>query len=89
MGTMVDSNVLWSEKSFIPRNANFDLNVNLFGRKMDLLNFDLQLRNTEKLIEKYLSGYPQQSTPKEQTKVNEVALALHDTKVVETIMKII
>ncbi|XP_067679783.1 uncharacterized protein [Haliotis asinina] len=56
-GAMVDSNLIFSEKSFIPRSAMVNLTVDLFGNSINLLEIGGRIEGLEYLLETYLGPY--------------------------------
>ncbi|XP_050403910.2 uncharacterized protein LOC126819756 [Patella vulgata] len=58
-GAMVESNIIWSSKSFIPRSANLNLTVDLFGNSVNLMDMGGRIEGLEYLLETYLGplGY--------------------------------
>lgn len=52
MGGKVESNVIWSTKSYIPRSANLNLTVDLFGQSLNLLEVGGRVEGAEILLEK-------------------------------------
>lgn len=51
MGAKVDSNVIFSQKSFIPRSANLNLTIDLFGHAINFLEFGGRVQGVEKILE--------------------------------------
>lgn len=56
-GAMVDSNLIFSEKSFVPRSAMMNLTVDLFGNSINLLEIGGRIEGLEYLLETYLGPY--------------------------------
>ena len=56
-GAMVESNLIWSGKSFIPRSAMVNLTVDLFGNSMNLFEMGGRVEGLEYLLETYLGPY--------------------------------
>ncbi|XP_046338509.2 uncharacterized protein LOC124119888 [Haliotis rufescens] len=56
-GAMLESNVIFSNKSAIPRSAMFNMTVDLFGNSLNLFELGGRMEGVEYLIEKYLSQY--------------------------------
>ena len=52
-GAKVESNLVWSSKSFIPRSAMLNLTVDLFGSSMNLLEVGGRIEGMEYLMERY------------------------------------
>lgn len=67
----MESNLIWSEKSFVPRSANLNLTLDLFGTSVNFLELGARTQGVEGLLEHYLSGYSQKST-QEKTGEGEV-----------------
>ncbi|XP_060596717.1 uncharacterized protein LOC132750705 [Ruditapes philippinarum] len=58
-GAMIDSNLIWSSKSFVPRSASLNLTMNLFGESMNLFEIGGRVEGLESLLESYFGpvGY--------------------------------
>ncbi|XP_067677413.1 uncharacterized protein [Haliotis asinina] len=56
-GAMLESNVIFSDKSAIPRSAMVNMTVDLFGSSLNLLEVGGRAEGVEYLIEKYLSQH--------------------------------
>ncbi|KAK6188791.1 hypothetical protein SNE40_004897 [Patella caerulea] len=56
-GAMVESNVIWSSKSFIPRSAMVNLTVDLFGNSVNLFEVGGRIEGLEYLLETYLGPF--------------------------------
>ena len=52
-GAKVDSNVIFSQKSFIPRSANLNLTIDLFGHAINFLEFGGRVQGMEKILENF------------------------------------
>jgi len=55
----VDSNVIWSGRSFLPRSASLNLSVNIMGEEMNLFEVGARVEGLETLLESYFGprGY--------------------------------
>ncbi|XP_041360319.1 uncharacterized protein LOC121376501 [Gigantopelta aegis] len=53
-GAMVESNVIWSSRSFLPRSAMVNFTVDLFGQSVNLLEIGGRVEGLEYLLESYL-----------------------------------
>ena len=55
----IDSNFVWSSRSFIPRSATLNLTMDLFGESMNLFELGGRVEGLEYLLETYFgpSGY--------------------------------
>lgn len=55
----VDSNLIWSSRSFIPRSGTFNLTFDLFGEAMNLFEIGGRVEGLETLMETYFGpmGY--------------------------------
>ena len=51
-GAKVDSNVIFSQKSFIPRSANLNLTIDLFGQAINFLEVGSRIQGLEKEMER-------------------------------------
>ncbi|XP_041357420.1 apolipophorins-like [Gigantopelta aegis] len=56
-GAMLESNLIWSPKSFIPRSAMVNLTVDLFGNSINLFDLGGRVEGLEYLLETYLGPY--------------------------------
>ena len=52
-GAMVESNVIFSSRSFVPRSAMVNITVDLFGQSMNLLEVGGRVEGLEYLLESY------------------------------------
>ena len=50
-GAMMESNVIFSSESFIPRSAMVNLTVDMFGESMNLLEVGGRVQGMEKMVE--------------------------------------
>jgi hypothetical protein len=50
----VESNVIYSQNSFLPRSTSLNLTTEIFGHKINLLEIDTRQENLDKLMEHYL-----------------------------------
>ncbi|XP_062612312.1 LOW QUALITY PROTEIN: uncharacterized protein LOC134274081 [Saccostrea cucullata] len=59
MGGMLDSNLIWSPESFIPRSVSANLSVEMFGHSVNLLEIGGRAEGLDYLLESYFgpSGY--------------------------------
>lgn len=53
MGGSVESNLIMSSQSYIPRSASFNLTAELFGRSFNFLDFGVRGQGFEELLEKH------------------------------------
>uniref|UniRef100_A0A1C9ZV19 Apolipophorin long isoform n=1 Tax=Uroteuthis edulis TaxID=55720 RepID=A0A1C9ZV19_9MOLL len=67
-GAKVDSNVIFSQKSFIPRSANLNLTIDLFGHAINFLEFGGRVQGTETILENFF-GASGTKTPAMKTRV--------------------
>ncbi|VDI44373.1 Hypothetical predicted protein [Mytilus galloprovincialis] len=58
-GAAIDSNLIWSSKSFLPRSAMTNLTVDLFGHSVNLFEFGGRVEGLEYFLESYFGpeGY--------------------------------
>ncbi|XP_071088621.1 uncharacterized protein [Haliotis cracherodii] len=56
-GAMLESNVIFSDKSFFPRSAMLNMTVDLFGNSLNLFELGGRMEGVEYLIENYLGPY--------------------------------
>jgi Domain of unknown function (DUF1943)/Lipoprotein amino terminal region len=59
VGGSVDSNIIFSEKSYLPRSLSFNLTTNLFGENINLLEIGGRLEGFEDIVENFFGpeGY--------------------------------
>lgn len=71
-GASIDSNVVWSSKSFLPRSAMTNITFDLFGHSVNLLEIGGRMEGLEYFLESYFgpNGYFQENDVKEVTKQN-------------------
>jgi hypothetical protein len=69
-GANVDGNLIWSQKSFVPRSAMLNLTIDLFGQSVNLLEFGGRAEGVERLAEKFFgpNGHFADSTVGEMLK---------------------
>nr|CAD7199620.1 unnamed protein product [Timema douglasi] len=67
VGTTTESNVIFSQKSFLPRSASLNLTTEVFGHSFNLLELGIRTENLERALEKYFGprGYFNVHEPKE------------------------
>ncbi|XP_034949851.1 apolipophorins [Chelonus insularis] len=53
IGSVVEQNVIYSQKSFVPRSMSLNLTTELFGRSFNFLEIDVRSENVDRLIEHY------------------------------------
>ncbi|CAL7938756.1 unnamed protein product [Xylocopa violacea] len=53
LGSTVEENVIYSQNSFVPRSANLNMTVELFGRNFNFLELDARVENLDRVIERY------------------------------------
>nr|UEP64281.1 apolipophorin [Cotesia flavipes] len=73
IGSVAEHNVIYSQKSFVPRSSSLNLITELFGRSFNFLEIDARTENLDRLIEHYFG-------PKGILKHKEVAGLLVDGK---------
>ncbi|XP_054010516.1 apolipophorins isoform X2 [Hylaeus anthracinus] len=54
LGSTLESNVIYSQNSFVPRSANLNLTTEIFGRSFNFLNLNARVENLDRVIEHYL-----------------------------------
>ena len=69
-GAAVDSNFIWSSKSFLPRSAMTNITFDFFGHSVNLLEIGGRIEGLEYFLESYFgpNGYFQNNDIKETTK---------------------
>ncbi|XP_017879492.1 apolipophorins [Ceratina calcarata] len=53
VGSTLESNVIYSQDSFVPRSTNLNMTVELFGRNFNLMELNTRVENLDKVIEHY------------------------------------
>lgn len=53
LGSTVEQNVIYSQKSFVPRSVSLNLTNEIFGRSFNFLQVDARAENLDRLIEHY------------------------------------
>jgi hypothetical protein len=77
-GGMAESNLIWSENSFVPRSASLNLTVDMFGESVNLLEIGARVQGLEKTLEKL---FAEQDNNVERQRRSTNALATLDSKV--------
>ncbi|XP_029170500.1 apolipophorins [Nylanderia fulva] len=53
VGSSAESNVIYSQESFVPRSVNLNLTTEIFGRSFNFLELNTRIENLDRLIEHY------------------------------------
>lgn len=53
VGSSAESNVIYSQNSFVPRSVNLNLTAEVFGRSFNFLELNTRVENLDRLIEHY------------------------------------
>lgn len=53
LGSSIESNVIYSQKSFVPRSAHLNLTTEIFGHAFNVFELDGRVENLDRLIEHY------------------------------------
>ncbi|XP_071631577.1 apolipophorins [Temnothorax longispinosus] len=53
VGSAAESNVIYSQNSFVPRSLNLNLTTEIFGRSFNFLELNTRIENLDRLIEHY------------------------------------
>ncbi|XP_023288424.1 apolipophorins, partial [Orussus abietinus] len=66
-GSSAESNVIYSQNSFVPRSASLNLTTEIFGHTFNFLELDARVENLDRLIEHYFGpkGHFRHFDPKE------------------------
>jgi len=51
IGASAESNVIFSQKSFVPRSASLNLTTDIFGHSVNLLDFGIRAENVDRVLE--------------------------------------
>ncbi|XP_017768375.1 PREDICTED: apolipophorins [Nicrophorus vespilloides] len=54
LSNSIESNIIYSQNSFMPRSSNLNLTTEIFGQKFNFLEIDARQENLDKLLEHYL-----------------------------------
>lgn len=65
VGSSAESNVIYSQDSFVPRSVNLNLTTEIFGRSFNFLELNTRVENLDRLLEHYFG-------PKSRLTQNEV-----------------
>ena len=59
VGGQMESNLIWSQNSFLPRSASLNLTADLYGRAYNFLNLESRIEGLEGILEKLIGpeGY--------------------------------
>ena len=71
-GGMAESNLIWSENSFVPRSASLNLTVDVFGESVNLLEIGARVQGLEKTLEKIFAEQDN-SVERQRRSTNELA----------------
>ena len=85
-GAMLESNMIWSEKSFIPRSAMFNMTVDMFGDSFNLVEAGGRLEGFEDIVAKVF-GHSDNEAERERRSSNNAINTL-DREVCSTIIYI-
>lgn len=55
IGGTAESNLIWSSGSYVPRSANLNLTVDLFGQSVNLLEVGGRAQGMESVLERYFA----------------------------------
>lgn len=53
VGSTIEQNVIYSQKSWLPRSTSLNLTTEIFGRSFNFLEIDTRVENLDRLIEHY------------------------------------
>jgi hypothetical protein len=58
-GAQIESNLIWSQRSYIPRSAMVNVSVEMFGNSINLIEMGGRVQGLEKIVEKFFGpeGY--------------------------------
>ena len=74
-GAKMESNLVWSQKSFLPRSATLNMTMDLFGKSFNFLEVGGRVQGLESLLEKYLgpdSKSKQKSTSRVKRSIEQL-----------------
>jgi len=85
IGASLESNLIWSSDSFVPRSAMLNLTVDIFGQSVNLLEVGGRIQGLDDLLEKVF-GPERNSIPSRQKRslVHDNLLSSIDSKVQHT-----
>ena len=76
-GAMIESNMIWSEKSFIPRSAMVNMTVDMFGDSFNLMEVGGRLEGFEDIVAK-LFGHTSNEVQRDRRSTNNDINTLDD-----------
>lgn len=67
VGSTVETNVIYSQNSFIPRSASLNLTTEIFGRSFNFLELDGRVENLDRIIERFIGpkGFLRKGDPED------------------------
>ena len=70
IGSTTESNVIYSQNSFIPRSANLNLTTEIFGRSFNFLEVSGRVENLDRVIEQFFGpkGFLRKDEPEDLAK---------------------
>ena len=83
MGGSVESNVIFSENSFLPRSAMVNLTIDMFGQSVNLLEMGGRMQGMEQMLEKFFGpgGEMHEGDREKRSLVSNNAINMLDRKV--------
>lgn len=78
-GSTVESNVIYSQNSFVPRSVNLNLTTELFGRSYNFLELNTRMENLDRMIEHYFGpkGFFMQDDIDDMVEKNATDISKH------------
>jgi hypothetical protein len=84
-GATLESNLIWSSKSFIPRSAMVNLTVDLFGQSVNLFEVGGRVEGLEYFMESYFgpNGYFSDNTVNEAADIASKSIRMDKVKKID------
>lgn len=89
VGGKVDSNIIFSPESFVPRSANLNLTVDLFGRAINFFEFGTRMEGVERFLERYFGNGGLSKSKSNSGKSQNSQIGTFDSKVIIIFLKIL
>ncbi len=71
-GASIDSNLIWSTKSFVPRSASANLTVDIFGQAINLVEVGGRVEGLDGVLERFFSPQPEDENSVNQPGINKL-----------------
>lgn len=82
MGAVVESNLIWSAQSYVPRSAMVNLTVDVFGQSINFVEFGGRAQGLEALLERFFGPDSDNSIRQKRAVIRDEDLNTIDAKVI-------